>query len=130
MGNLVWQWLRHAFAVDPPGPALPSPSQREVCDRFLREIVRRGMTAPALLWLEASQSWGEIGAQFLHFCEPVLTAVCDAAAYRDLAKFLQRRGACQYLCQRLEEIDREHSATERDVTTPMRDDSPPDLPVP
>ena len=42
-------WLKHAFAVDPPGPAEPTDAQRVPVDKICREIVPRHMTTPALL---------------------------------------------------------------------------------
>jgi hypothetical protein len=34
------RWLKHAFAVDPPGPAEPTPLQRAAAETICREIVR------------------------------------------------------------------------------------------
>src|SRR5262249_30866587 len=39
-------WLRHAFAVDPPGPAEPNELQRRLVDKVCGEVVRRRLTTP------------------------------------------------------------------------------------
>ena len=40
-------WIRHAFALDPPGPAEPTEAERPIVDRLCREVVRRRLTVPA-----------------------------------------------------------------------------------
>ena len=42
------QWLKGAFAVDPPGPAEPTERQLQVVDKVCREVARRRLTTPAL----------------------------------------------------------------------------------
>lgn len=102
MPNRAWQWLRHAFAIESAEGWQPNERQQQICDLLLHEITRRGMAVPALLWLETSRPLNYIGAQLLHFCEPVLSAVCDAQSCREFAEFLEHPGAIEYLCRRLE----------------------------
>ena len=103
------QWLKHAFAVDQPGPAEPSEDQRALVDDLCREIVRRGMTAPALIFLEMSRPLNYIGAQALHFFAPMISAVTKSDGHRKLAVYLERRGSIDFLCRRIEEL--EHDST-------------------
>jgi hypothetical protein len=117
MPNGLWQWLRQAFAIESAEACAPTDRQQEICDRLLKEIARRGMTVPALLWLETSRPLNYVGAQLMHFCEPVLSAVCDAAACREFALFLERPGAIEYLCRRLEELS--------GAKSPLPEKSPP-----
>ena len=84
-------WLKHAFAVDPPGPAEPTEVQRQIADRLCRLIVRRRLTAPALLYLEVARPLNYVGAQMLHFFRPILTALFDARGCEEFASFLERR---------------------------------------
>lgn len=101
------QWLRHAFAVDPPGPAEPTDAQRAIAERLVREIVRRRMSTPALLFLEASRPLNMLGAQALHFLQPLISAVADGDGPRRFAEFLERRGSIDWLCRRIEERESE-----------------------
>jgi hypothetical protein len=101
------QWLRHAFAVDPPGPAEPTAAQHAIAERLVREIVRRRMSTPALLFLEACRPLNMLGAQALHFLQPLISAVADGDAPRHFAEFLERRGSVDWLCRRIEEIESE-----------------------
>ena len=106
------QWLKHAFAVDPPGPAEPTDAQRPVVERICREVVRRHLTTPALLFLEMSRPLNNVGAHLLHFFTPVLSVFADAAQLREFARFLERRGSIDFLCRRIEDL--EAAATKRE----------------
>jgi hypothetical protein len=100
------EWLRHAFAVDPTGPATPTDAQREVIDRLCREVVRRRLTTPALLALEMSRPLTYVSAQVLHFFQPFLTVIADAAAYDAFTRFVEQRGSVDYLIERLDALER------------------------
>jgi hypothetical protein len=100
-------WLKHAFAIEPEGPAEPTEGQKAVIDRLCRQVVARGMVTPALVFLESVRPLNYVSSQTLTFFSPVLSAVADAAACQELAAFLERRGSIDYLCRRVEEMDRE-----------------------
>lgn len=95
--------LRHAFAVDPPGPAEPTPEERPVVEALVREVVRRRMEAPAMMFLEMSRPLNYVASQTLSFFMPMLSAIGDARGASLLAAFLERRGSIDWLLQRLEE---------------------------
>lgn len=105
------QWLRHAFAVETPGPVEPTPRQRELVERLCREVVRRRMTMPAQMMLETCRPLGYVGSQALVFFSPLITAIADSTAADDLAGFLEQRGSIDWLCQRLEELEEEATAS-------------------
>lgn len=99
------RWLKHAFAVDPPGPAEPNDKQRVAVERVCHEIVRRHLTTPALMFLEMSRPLNYVGAQALHFFSPFISAVTDAEGHKHFASFLEQRGAIEYICRRIEELE-------------------------
>ncbi|MFO0893327.1 MAG: hypothetical protein U0574_00030 [Phycisphaerales bacterium] len=99
--------LRHAFALDPPGPATPTPEQAEVIDRLLREVVRRRMVLPAAMFLESVRPLGYVGSQAMHFFSPFATALISPAAYQAFATFLEARGAVDHLLNRLAALELE-----------------------
>ena len=115
------RWLKHAFAVDPPGPAEPTDAQRDVVERICREVVRRHLTTPALLLLEMSRPLNNVTAHLIHFFTPVLSAFADATTTREFARFLERRGSIEFLCRRIEDI--EADATCREQAAPPADSS-------
>ncbi len=51
-GHQRLAWLKHAFAVDPPGPAQPNEAQARIVERVCREVVSRRLTTPAMMALE------------------------------------------------------------------------------
>lgn len=112
----MWQWLSHAFAVEEPGEAEPDDEARPIVERLCREIVRRRLTTPALLVLEASRPLNFVTSQALHFLSPLLSAVTDARGHEHLARFLERRGSIDYFCNRIEDLEREASRRERPST--------------
>ena len=107
-------WLKHAFAVDPPGPAEPTDEQRGSVDKVCAEIVRRRLTTPTLLFLEMSRPLNCLSAQALHFFAPFVEVLTDSAAHRHFAAFLEQRGSVDYLCRRIEELE---AASERPKTS-------------
>jgi hypothetical protein len=103
------EWLRHAFATDPAGPAQPNEVQRLVVEKVCREVVRRRLTAPARLALEMSRPLNYVTAQLLHFFQPFLVILTDAVAYDQFTAFLEKRGSVDYIAERLEAIEAERA---------------------
>ncbi len=94
--------LRHAFAVETPGPAIPSPEERAALDPLIAEIRRRGLVTPAVFFLESVEPLNNVGAQALHFMQPFATAVLDPVRYAVLVKYLERRGSITWVAQELQ----------------------------
>lgn len=107
---MKWKHIKHAFAVDPPGPAEPTDQQREIVERVCREVTRRHLATPALLFLEMSRPLNYVGAQVMHFFRPILAAVASTGGYEAFAAFLEKRGSIDYICRRIEAIEAERDA--------------------
>lgn len=97
--------FRNAFSLGPPGPAVPTPEEREVIDRILAVVVRREMAGPAILFLESSRPLSGVAAASIHYFAPFASALVDSSALAHLASFLDRRGSVEWLCRRLEELE-------------------------
>ena len=108
----MMSWLKHAFAVDSPGPAKPTDTQQAVVDKVCKEIVRRHLTTPALLFLETFRPLNYLGSQTMYFFQPIVSAVLKGDGYRYFAEFLERRGSVDYLCQRIEDFEEQYSKKE------------------
>jgi hypothetical protein len=106
-------WFKHAFAIDKSGPAVPTPAQEAVVDRLCAEIVRRGLTGPALLMLEMHRPLNYAAAQMLHFLQPLAAIVTDTGGYVEFTKFLEQRGSIDYFCLRLEAAEAQSAVKER-----------------
>lgn len=95
--------LKHAFHVDPPGPAEPDDRTRDIVDTVCRSIVKRGMTMPAVMTLDMCRPLNFVAAQAMHVIKPAAEIVLDTEAYTQFALFLEQRGSVEYLCNRLEQ---------------------------
>jgi hypothetical protein len=100
----MFQWLRHAFAIENTGPPVPTNEQAATIDAVCREIIRRQMTLPAQMVIESSAPLHFVTGQMLRFVEPFLGVILEPAAVRDFATFLEKRGAIEYISRRLEEL--------------------------
>ncbi|MCP3905708.1 MAG: hypothetical protein GY715_18945 [Planctomycetes bacterium] len=116
MGTLK-EKLRHAFHVDPPGPAEPTPQQQPAVDWFCQQIARRQLTTPGLIALEMGRPLNFIASQAMHFLSPGVWAVAPNRmyeGYKHFAEFLEHRGAMEYLEQRIEHFEAEYERRERE----------------
>lgn len=99
-------WIKHAFALDQQ-TVEPTPVQAQVVDKVCREIVRRGLTTPALVSLEVFRPLNYVGAQAMHFFRPIVTLILDGEGYRHFSEFLEHRESVDYLVRRIEELEDE-----------------------
>lgn len=93
--------LRDAFSMEPFNEPL---TEREVAllDRIARFIVRRGMTVPAILFLETARPLNYVGSQVMAFVEPLVRSLFTATDYVELRRILERRESIETLIQRIE----------------------------
>jgi len=93
--------IRHAFAIEPAGPAEPTLAERAALEPLIAEVRRRGLAGPAILFLEGCAPLNGVGAQALHFMQPIATAVLDPVRYATLARYLERRGSVAWVVAEL-----------------------------
>ena len=96
--------LRHAFAVDAPGPEQPTPEQQEAVDWFCSQVAKRHLTTPGLIALEMSRPLNYIASQAMHFFAPGVWSLVRPRTYQQyehFAAFLERRGSVEYLARRV-----------------------------
>lgn len=90
----LWKKLKtefsHAFALQPESSPL-SEEERALLEKAAKLIVRRGMAAPALLFLESLGPLHFLGSQIAHGLKPFLDLVCDPTEIERLATLLERR---------------------------------------
>jgi len=59
--------------------------------RVADAIVKRGMAAPAMIFLESMGPMNFLGSQALHFFTPVLDLAFNAGEVEQVARLLERR---------------------------------------
>ena len=113
----VKEKLKHAFAVDPPGPAEPTPEQQPVVDRFCRWVARRHLTLPGIIVMEVIRPLNWIMAQAGHFFSPGVWAVTPEQThqgYNLFVSFLEQRGSIEYITRRIEHFEAEYERLEKE----------------
>ena len=94
--------IKHAFALSSKNEPDPSEEQKMVVEKVCKEISRRHLTTPALIFLESFRPLNYIGSQVLHFFHPFISAITNAHGYRIFTEFLEKRSSIDYLYNRIE----------------------------
>ncbi len=97
-------WCEHAFAVNPPEDRVTE-DERALAARMAEFVVRRQMTTPALMVLEAGRPLNFIGSQFLTFLSPFVTLIFSSVEYDRFVRFLEKRQSVQTLIDSLVEAE-------------------------
>ena len=82
--------LKQAFAVQGESQALSS-DDVALLERVAEAVVKRGMTAPAAVFLESVGPMNFLGSQALHVLTPLLDLACDTREIEHVARLLERR---------------------------------------
>ncbi len=82
--------LRHAFATQSDRQPL-SMDDLALMERIADVLVRRGMAAPATVFLESMGPMNFLGSQALHFLTPIIDCAFDAKEIDQVARLLERR---------------------------------------
>jgi hypothetical protein len=80
----------------------------ELVEEVAREIQLRGLTAPAVLFLEASRPYRPLGANAMLFFDPVLRSLFGGEL-APATEILADEAGIEQLIERLEELDEEAS---------------------
>ena len=126
--NAAMSWrekIRHAFAVDAPGPAEPTDSQRVVVEKLLTTIVERGMAQPAGIFLESWRPLGVLTGQGMQALSPFAGILLDQNAWKEVANYFEKRGAILWMLQRMDELE---SQREVKLRAHKNNPSPPSQP--
>jgi hypothetical protein len=88
----------------------------ELIEKLSREVVERGLTAPAIFLLESFKPFSFIGSQMLIFFEPIVQSIFSFKAYDDVrALFEDRENVERLLCE-IEDYDVEFQKKLKDGT--------------
>jgi len=117
-GNLVEKLakvragLRHAFAIRPETQPL-SIEDVQLLERIAEVIVKRGMTAPATMFLESIGPMNFLGSQALHFITPIIDCAFNVKEVEQVARLLERRDTVSRLIALIEAKSAPQGATAR-----------------
>ena len=82
--------LRHAFAVQPESQPLAI-EDVQLLERIAETIVKRGMAAPATMFLESIGPMNFLGSQALHVLTPIIECAVNSKEVEHIARLLERR---------------------------------------
>jgi hypothetical protein len=82
--------LRHAFAVQPETQPLAI-EDVQLLERIAEVVVKRGMAAPATMFLESMGPMNFLGSQALHFITPIIECAFNVKEVEQVARLLERR---------------------------------------
>lgn len=82
--------LRHAFAVQPETQPFAI-EDIQLLERIAEVVVKRGMAAPAMMFLESIGPMNFLGSQALHFITPIIDCAFNVKEVEQVARLLERR---------------------------------------
>lgn len=97
--------LRHAFAVKDEEAGDFDAEERQLAERVATFIVRRRMTAPAVMLLESGRPLNFLGSQLLAFLSPFATLLFSSEEYDRFVRFLEKRSSIDLILDAIEEAE-------------------------
>ena len=86
----VREELSHAFSATSDAEVFTT-EDLALLDRVADAVVKRGMTAPATVFLESLGPMNFLGSQALHFLTPIVEWAFNAKEVEQVARMLERR---------------------------------------
>jgi hypothetical protein len=104
--------LRHAFAVQSENQPLTI-EDVQLLERIAEVVVKRGMAAPATMFLESIGPMNFLGSQALHFITPIIDCAFNVKEVEQVARLLERRDTVSRLIAIIEAKSAPKGATAR-----------------
>lgn len=76
-----------------------------VIEKVARKVVDKGMTVPAILFLESVKPLNFISAQAMIFFEPIVQTIFNIRDYNTFRTALEKRPSIELLIQKIEAFD-------------------------
>jgi hypothetical protein len=89
---------------DPDKNTLPE-EENLVLDKLAKQVIKRGMTVPAILFLESVKPLNFIGSQVLVFFEPIIQTLFNFKDYNTFRVALEKRETIEILLLKIEKLD-------------------------
>jgi hypothetical protein len=81
---------------------IPEPEQRALLEKVATWIVRRGLTAPAIIFLETGKPLNFLGSQLLIGLSPFIQAFFKGDEYQKFALILEKDANVELLIELIE----------------------------
>jgi len=94
----------------------PLPAEEEaVLDKLAHKVVDKGMTVPAIIFLESVKPLNYIGSQVLVFFEPIVQTLFNFKDYSTFRTSLEKRETIEILILKIEKYDALSLAREKRI---------------
>ena len=80
-------------------------NKKDILNKFAKEIVDRGVSVPAIFFLESTKYISFVGSQFLVFLGPIATCFINNKKYYNFAEILEEKGNIEFLLNEIERIN-------------------------
>ncbi len=97
-----------------------TPPQREIIDRLAAWAVRRGMTTPAIMFLESIKPLSYVGSQAVIFFSPALEVLFDPVTVNSFATLMEDRKNVELLLREIERRDAEQQKKTKELKAQYR----------
>ncbi|RKY05581.1 hypothetical protein DRP77_00555 [Candidatus Poribacteria bacterium] len=98
-------WRSDAGLISPDD--IPEEERDRIIEAVAREIVKRGFTTPALLFIELSKPVNFIASQLLVALDPLVSSVLTSSDYRKFSLLMEDDENIERLLQAIERISAE-----------------------
>jgi len=78
---------------------------QKIISNLANDIVQRGLSVPAVFFLESTKYVSFIGSQFLVFLGPIATCFINNQKYYDFSTLLENRSNIDFLINEIERIN-------------------------
>jgi hypothetical protein len=86
-----------------------------VLDKLAKKVVEKGMTVPAIIFLESVKPLNFIGSQAMVFFEPIVQTLFNTRDYDILRQALEKRHTIEILLLKIEALDAVALAREKRI---------------
>ncbi len=93
-----------------------------IIEKVTKKVVEKGMTVPAIIFLESVKPLNFISAQAMIFFEPIVQTIFNLRDYDTFRSALEKRPSIEMLIQRIEAMDAEASVREKRVKKFMKEE--------
>ena len=80
-------------------------NDQKIISSLAKEIVDRGMSVPAIFFLESTKYISFIGSQFLVFLGPIATCFVNNQKYYDFTTILEKKSNIEFLLNEIERLN-------------------------
>ena len=77
----------------------------KIISDLAKDIVQRGLSVPAIFFLESSKYVSFIGSQFLVFLGPIATCFINNKKFYNLTSILEKKSNIEFLISEIERIN-------------------------